>query len=404
MEELQLKLAKNTGDGVFGKAISNLNRVLYSSSGGFYNLIINAKRNSIVKAFEAYKNSAQIADENKRNQIVSKYEKAYDNYINALEKYVVEIVYNRVQKKVSSLTENRTMSMFYEVNSLKGTEYTDYKNRRQILLLDMDWDTVLSTKGENYTKKYKEFYLQNMDQLYKASMRHYAVLLTNTTSGNIEERYEKVYGLVENYIKIVLPYRSDIPSKDKIIEIYKNFVMSIDSYSKKKSDEIRREKVLLELSRELFVYSLPMVAAEQCFNYLIDKTRIAIENSFIDAEQFELYELLLDLIESYHINILSQKVYWDTQSDRDEHKKLWNEYNEAQKLERIDFDEFKRKREIIFVNYDLKVLKKMKKKYDVLRTYYINRMKQLHALREFKNHTKNWTGLWKTRRRVRADE
>ena len=238
MEELQLKLAKNTGDGVFGKAISNLNKVLYSSGGGFYNIIISAKRNSIIKSFENYRNSAQIADENKRNQLTAKYEKAYENYINALEKYVVEIVYNRVQKKVSSLAENRTMSMYYEVNSLKGTEYVDYKNRRQILLLDMDWDTVLSTKSENYTKKYKQFYLYNMEQLYKACMRHYAVLLTNTTSNNMDERYEKIYGLVENYIKVVLPYRDDLECKDRVIETYKNYVTTIDTYSKKKSDEI----------------------------------------------------------------------------------------------------------------------------------------------------------------------
>ena len=146
-----------------------------------------------------------------------------------------------------------------------------------------------------------------------------------------------------------------------------------------------------------------MVAAEQCFLNLIDKARIAIENSFIEAEQFELYQLLLDLIESYHINILSQKVYWDTQSERDMHKKLWDDYKETQKLERIDFDEFKRKREILFVNYDLKEMKKSKKKYDILRAYYIERMKQLHALRELKNHSKGWTGKWITRRRAVAD-
>ena len=111
MEELQLKLAKNTGDGVFGKAISNLNKVLYSSSGGFYSFIIGAKRNGVIKAFDNFANSAQVADEVKRNQLIAKYEKSYDNYINALEKYVTEIVYNRVQKKVSSLAENKIMSM-----------------------------------------------------------------------------------------------------------------------------------------------------------------------------------------------------------------------------------------------------------------------------------------------------
>lgn len=403
MAELQLKVAKNTDDGIFGKALSNLNRVLYSSGGGFYNIIINAKRSSVIKSFSSYKNISSIADENKRNQVTNKYEKTYENYINALEKYLLEIVYNRVQKKVASLSENKLLSVYYEINALKGNEYVEYKNRRQILLLDMDWATVLSGKNEAFTKKYKEFYIYNMEQLYKANMRHYAVLLTGAKVGESDDKYNKIYALIEDYIKNVLPYVDDIVDKDKIIEAYKNLVASINVYSKKKSDEIKRNKVLLEISRELFAYSLPMIAAEQCFMDLIEKARIAIENSFIDAEQFEVYQLLLDLLESYHENILDKKVYWDTQTEREEFQKLRDEFVECKKLERIDFEEYKRRREIIFVCSELKRMKTTKKKYEKLKTYYVDRMKQLHGLRELKNHTKKWTGRWKTRRRTIGD-
>lgn len=403
MAELQLKVARNTDDGIFGKALSNLNRVLYSSGGGFYNIIINAKRSSAIKAFSTYQNISSIADENKRNQVTNKYEKVYENYINALEKYLLEIVYNRVQKKVASLSENKLLSVYYEINALKGNEYVEYKNRRQILLLDMDWATVLSSKNEAFTKKYKEFYIYNMEQLYKANMRHYAVLLTGAKVGENDDKYNKIYALIEDYIKNVLPYGDDITDKDKIIEAYKNLVASIDVYSKKKSDEIKRNKVLLEISRELFAYSLPMIAAEQCFMDLIEKSRIAIENSFIDAEQFEVYQLLLDLLESYHENILDKKVYWDTQTEREEFQKLRDEFAECKKLERIDFEEYKRRREIILVCSELKNMKKANKKYEKLKTYYVDRMKQLHGLRELKNHTKKWTGTWKTRRRRIGD-
>lgn len=403
MAELQLKVARNTDDGIFGKALSNLNRVLYSSGGGFYNIIINAKRSSAVKAFSTYQNISSIADENKRNQVTNKYEKVYENYINALEKYLLEIVYNRVQKKVASLSENKLLSVYYEINALKGNEYVEYKNRRQILLLDMDWATVLSSKNEAFTKKYKEFYIYNMEQLYKANMRHYAVLLTGAKVGENDDKYNKIYALIEDYIKNVLPYVDDITDKDKIIEAYKNLVASIDVYSKKKSDEIKRNKVLLEISRELFAYSLPMIAAEQCFMDLIEKSRIAIENSFIDAEQFEVYQLLLDLLESYHENILDKKVYWDTQTEREEFQKLRDEFAECKKLERIDFEEYKRRREIILVCSELKNMKKANKKYEKLKAYYVDRMKQLHGLRELKNHTKKWTGTWKTRRRRIGD-
>ena len=234
-------------------------------------------------------------------------------------------------------------------------------------------------------------------------MRHYAVLLTGAKVGESDDKYNKIYALIEDYIKNVLPYVDDIVDKDKIIEAYKNLVASIDVYSKKISDEIKRNKVLLEISRELFAYSLPMIAAEQCFMDLIEKARIAIENSFIDAEQFEVYQLLLDLLESYHENILDKKVYWDTQTEREEFQKLRDEFVECKKLERIDFEEYKRRREKIFVCSELKRMKTTKKKYEKLKTDYVDRMKQLHGLRELKNHTKKWTGRWKTRRRTIGD-
>ena len=41
---------------------------------------------------------------------------------------------------------------------------------------------------------------------------------------NVEERYEKIYKLVENYIKLVLPYKEDLECKDRVVDVYKNLV------------------------------------------------------------------------------------------------------------------------------------------------------------------------------------
>ena len=110
MAELQLKVVKNTGDGIWGKALNNFNKVLYSSGGGLFNIVINSKRNALIKANANYVEMINIPNEKKRNTIADKYEKAYDAYLTSLEKFITDTVYTRVEKRVSNLKENRLLS------------------------------------------------------------------------------------------------------------------------------------------------------------------------------------------------------------------------------------------------------------------------------------------------------
>ena len=145
MAELQLKLVKNTDNGVFGKAINNFNKVLYSSGGGFFNIIINGKRNGVLKAYANFEDLQKQKSEAKQKSISEKYEKSYEAYLASLERYITETVYTKVKKKVSSMKENNLLSEYYKVNSIKGTEYVEYRYRIQIMLLYMDWETIISS-------------------------------------------------------------------------------------------------------------------------------------------------------------------------------------------------------------------------------------------------------------------
>ena len=106
MAELQLKVVKNSDNGVFGKAINNFNKVLYSSGGGFFNIFMNSKRSNLLKAYANSEDIKKMGTEAKQKTISEKYEKAYENYLNALEKYITETVYTKVRKKVSNIKEN----------------------------------------------------------------------------------------------------------------------------------------------------------------------------------------------------------------------------------------------------------------------------------------------------------
>lgn len=401
MAEVQLKLVKRTDDGVLGKAINNLNKMLYSPSGSFFNIAINSKRNSVVKSFLLSESYEKLTSEKKRNHLMDKYEKTYDLYLEMLERYVTETIYNKAKKKVTSLKENKLLSSYYEVISLKSIDFVEYKYRRQTLLLEMDWDIIVATKQNAFVEKYKKFYLSVVSQLYKSLMRHYAVNLTDATKDK-QQTYSHIYNLIEDYIKKVLPYEEETETNKRIMEIYKNQIITIDTYNKKSYSEIKRSVLLLEISKFIFAYSLPMVALDQCYQELIESARIAVMNTFLDADKFEVYQLLLDLLESYNVNVLSKKIYWDTDLEKEEYIKFFNKYTEFKKLERIDYAEYIRLREVHFIMNDLSKIKG-DKKFEELRKYYRERMIQQKGFKRLKNSHGTKKGNWRTRRRVKAD-
>lgn len=400
MADVQLKLVKRTDDGVFGKAINNLNKILYSPSGSFFNIAINSKRNTVVKNFLLSENFEKASSEKKRNQLMSKYEKGYEAYLNMLESYITETVYNKSKKKVSSIKENKLLSNYYEVINLKSTDFVEYKYRRQTLLLEMDWDIILATKSNSFVEKYKQFYLSVVEQLYKSMMRHYAINLTDATKDK-QQTYSNIYNLIEDYIKVILPYQDETETNKRIMEVYKNQIVTIDTYNKKAYSELKRSMLLLEISKFIFAYSLPMVALDQCYQELITNARVALMNTYLDADKFEVYQLLLDLFESYNINVLSKKIYWETEMEKEEYKKFWAKYNEFKKLERIDYAEYIRLREIHFVMDDIKKIKE-NKKYDEVRSYYRERMQQQKGFRRLSKNMSKMNGIWRTKRRVKV--
>lgn len=401
MPELQLKVVKNTGDGIWGKALNNLNKVLYSSNGGFFNFVINSKRNALLRASASYEEIASIAKESKRNSVTEKYEKAYDNYLNTLEKYIKETIYTRAQKRVSTIKENKVLSEYYEINSLKGTEYCEYKYRRQMMLLSMDFENILATKSGYFVEKYEKFYVSVIDQLYKGTMRHYSIKLTNQNEDK-NAVYSKIYDLVEGYIKEVLPYVNQTEEVKKIQETYQKYVAVIDMYSKKEINTIKRQLYLLELGISIFSYCLPLLAAEECYLNIISNARTIIPNMYITADKFEAYELLLDAMESYMYNVLAKKTTWDNEMKKEEFVVFWDKFMQYKKLEKIDLYEYKRLREVLFVTNDIKYLKKQNVPVKELMVYYRDRMKQQGGLRKFKNSVKKMEGKWKTRRRCEA--
>ena len=401
MAELQLKVVKKSESGVFGKAITNFNKVLYSSGGGFYSIYLNSKRNSVLKAYANHEDVKKMVNEAKQKVLAEKYEKAYENYLGTLEKYITDTIYTKAQKRVSTNVENVILSNYYEVNSLKGVEYNEYQYRRQLMLLKMDWDTILGTKTENYVEKYKKFYVPTVSGLYKSIMRHYAVQVTNTSDK--DAIFQKVFNLTEEYITSFLPYVKQTEETKLVLDGFKEYVDKIDAAVRKDYNDLKRELRLLEFTRKIFAYSLPTIVAEECYLSILEKERTQIANTYISADKFEMYQLLLETIESYDENILCEKTVWSSEDDKKAFIDLWAKFTQYRKLANIDYDEYKRLREVLFITDEIKTLKKTKKDYTALFSYYRERMKQQHGLRYMKNSVKKLEGKWRTRCKMPAD-
>ena len=230
-----------------------------------------------------------------------------------------------------------------------------------------------------------------MDSLYKGLLKNYSVQLADTVSAkvdSVDNIYNKIFSALESYITEVLPIKLRISNKSD----YKNILKDYEIYESMlvgkldERDKIKQKVVLLGLSRELFTHSLPLIAAEQCYEKLINEIKTLIVNTKAKPKKDKTYELLIDVIEDYNIRLLSTKVYWDKPEKREEYKKFWNKYKEIQNSKNND-----NKKQILFLKNDLKNSKNSK--------VFIKELKQklveLGAIKQIKNSCRTIEGNFK---------
>ena len=200
MEEKSLRIT-GTDKTFFSKITSTLTKMLIPTKIGINGMLISIKRNNLLRTFELYQNS----DENyNKKETEEKYDKAYEVYLEALDKYVMDSIYKKVKNNTATEFEKDALSKYYEVTSLKENEYIEYKNRKQKYLLELDNEGIQLSGKEKTISRYNEFYISKMDMLYKAILKNYSIKLADTT--NVYETtkdwvYTKIFYTLEEYIQ-----------------------------------------------------------------------------------------------------------------------------------------------------------------------------------------------------------
>lgn len=390
MEERSLRIT-GADKTFFNKITSTLTRILIPTRIGINGMLISMKRNSMLKAFETYTSDSDNYD---NEEMEKKYDTAYEAYLGSLDKYVMDSIYKKVKNNTASEFEKNALSRYYEVTSLKESEYIEYKYRKQKYLIELDYQGIKVDSKEKLKEKYNQFYIAKMDSLYKAILKNYSIKVadnTNSYDSSKEWIYTKIFYTLEEYIKNILSLKietkQDESVKDVVAEYEKYQSYEVGKLDTK--DTIEKNMILLGISRKLFTHSLPLIVAEQCYEKLLKDARILVQDTKMAAKRERAYSMLINLIEDYNIKLLSTKVYWDTQKDKDAYKVFWNRYKEIAQLKETDFIEYVKQKEILFIKDDMKKLKKDKIDYSKIATYYKRKLVDYGAMKQIKNSYKS---------------
>lgn len=385
MEERSLKVLAN--DTTFFNRLSNtLTKLLIPTKIGINGMMINIKRNNVLKIYEQYKNAQESDDVTKKENLLNRYEESYSLYLESIDKYIMDSIYKKVKNNTASTFEKNALSNYYTVVHLKDNEYLEYKYRKQKFLLDLDYESLVASSKDKVLVKYTPLYIEKIDGLYKGILKNYSVKLADGLRAkrvNQITLYKSIFETLEDYIKNILPIKLRLDSEEKYSKILNEYE-EYEKFSVGKLDEkefLEKNMILLGLSRVLFTHSLPLVAAEQCYNKLLKDTRNLIINTKNKNKKEEVYKMLLSLIEDYNVKLLSTKVYWEDSKERDAYKKFWNAYSKTKSSE---------EKEILSLKRELYETKYEYEKYKELRKYYKEKLVELGAMKNLSNvHTMN---------------
>ncbi len=384
MEERSLRIS-GANTTFFSKISNTLTKIITPTKEGINSMIISIKRNNLLRAFEAFDKEDEDTEE-----LEKKYEETYKLYLETLDKYVLNSIYRKANSGTATEFQRQALSQYYGIVQLKENEYIEYKYRKQKYLLELDNENIKIIDKEKLTNRYRKFYISKMDELYKRILKNYSVKLADNMDAYDSSKefiYTKVFITLEDYIRNILSLKLE----DKENKQYKDILESYQKFERfivgklDTKDNIEKNMALLEISRILFTHSLPLVVAEQCYLKLLKDARCLVQDTKIATKREKAYKMLINLIEDYKIRLLSTKVYWDDLKEREQFKQFLDKYKEIEKQKDIDFEEYIKQKEILFVKEDLKKLDLQKQDYTTLKKYYKRKLVDYGVMRELKN-------------------
>ena len=393
MQEKSLKVL-DANKTFFSKISTTISKLLIPTRIGINGMLINMKRNALLKAYNNYIENINNEDISKKEALFKKYEDAYSLYLESIDKHIMDSVYKKVKNGTATNFEKEALANYYTVISLKDTDFNLYKFKKQKYLLELDYETLLTTAKVKNLELYQDMYIEKMDVIYKGIIKNYAVKLADTLTDKLDRNkiFDNIFDTIEEYMQNILKLKIEKDENSMSKEVLEDFdrYEGFDVGKLDARDIIEKQMILLGISRQIFTHSLPLVVAEQCYIKLMKDLRALIVGVTHEQKREKIYQLLMDVIEEYNIRLLSTKVYWEKPDMKDEYKKFWDQYKKIAVLKKQDVKEFLKEREILFLKYDLKKLNESMHDYRNIIRLHKNKLVNYGVMKNLKNSCKTF--------------
>lgn len=351
---------------------------------------ISNKRKQLVKAYDVFNKTITVEDASKKEKALEKYENLYVEYLEYIDKYILDSIRKKVMSGKASEFEKEALIKYHKVASNKDEEYIEYKFRKQKYLLELDYNNVVEeNKQSKYDNSFKKLYIEKQDRLYKGILKNYSVKITDDRmsqkTSNIQV-YLNIFSTIEEYLNKIIPIKFEIEGEANYKDIIKEYD-KFTTFTVGKLDEkafLEKNMLLLSISRSLFTHSLPLIVAEQCYEKLLKDTRLLLINTSNKHKKEKAYQMLLMLVKEYNLKLLSVKIYWDDKVEREKNKKFWENYTNASTE--------KEKETLIVLEEYRKIKEEKSPKMIELKKIYKSKLNELGVIKIIDGINRDYTG------------
>ena len=366
----------------FSKIGTTFGKIFGSYKTGVNSLVVNTKRNTAIKNYKKYLK----ATSGKEDLLEKTFENSFTIYLESVDELIINAIYKKVTLGTATPFEREALSKYYTVIHTKANDLDEYKLRKQIYLLDLDYNILREMEKNKLIKEFMPLYLYKMERFYKGLLKRYSMLLTEKSSRVKEDTiYDSIFKAIEEYVEEIIPLEDN--NDQEVIQGYSEY----ENYAVGKLDQIDtidKNIILLGISRRKFVHSLPLVVAEKCYKKLFQDTRDTIVNSTIDRKREGAYQLFNKLVEQYYEKLLSVKIYWDNNED----KKAFNSFKDKKTAlkdvkAKGGIQEYERQKQILYIRSDIDLIKRnnIEDRNQKILEFYRNRLASLGDMKSLKN-------------------